>query len=99
MPPKPKGRAKKGKGDSASAPLTKQTKKAAKHCQISATLVPALGLTEGDEVGWATEDKGPASIQEVMAQKLAPMMEICWQNSPTEWRPLRASRGTELLQP
>ena len=73
MPPK-QGKAKKVKGASASPPLTKQMNKAAKCSQVPETLpetlVQGLGVTEGDEEGWATEDKVSATTQEVMAEKM-----------------------------
>ena len=46
MPPKTKGKAKKAKGASASAPSTKQVKKATKHCQVPETLVQGLVVTD-----------------------------------------------------
>ena len=41
----------------------KQTKKAAKRSQVWATPALDLGLTEGDEEGWATEDEVSSSTQ------------------------------------
>ena len=76
MSPKTKGKAKKAKGASASASLTKQMKKAPKHSQVPKTFVQGLGVTEGDEEGWMTEDEVSATTQGAMAQKMNSMMEM-----------------------